>query len=296
MNKISIIIPVYNAEKTIEPLLKALENQTVSKKQLQIILVDNRSTDNTLKIIDKYLDKLPITVTPEYETQNSYAARNKGLKRAEGEVICFLDSDCIPDKDWLREGIKYFQTYPDRYLVAGVIKCAFEDMNNIIEIYDSTVHLDQEYYVQIGGSGAGNLFARKEVIDKIKGFEERIISGGDFEFCRRAQQNGFKLYYNRKTIVHHPTMRTLNELLRKSIRFGIGDTQLWRIKKTKKLYFLNPLNYIPGPAFFQKVYKHKRQNLIIPLMFLFCVEAFARAVSNFVEFMKLAIFNENINA
>lgn len=89
--KISTIIPVYNVEKYIEETLNSIINQTLNN--IEIILIDDGSTDNSPKILDQYAEKYPNIKVTHTPNQGQATARNIGLKQAQGEYITFLDSD-----------------------------------------------------------------------------------------------------------------------------------------------------------------------------------------------------------
>ena len=92
MKKISIIVPVYNVEKYIDKCLNSLVNQTL--KNIEIIVVNDGSPDNSQKIIDKYVKKYP-TLIKSYIKENGGqgSARNYGLEKSNGEYIMYVDSD-----------------------------------------------------------------------------------------------------------------------------------------------------------------------------------------------------------
>ena len=95
MIKISIIIPVYNTEKYLKKCLDSIINQTL--KSLEIICIDDCSTDNCLHILKEYqLKDNRIKIIEQKENKGQGVARNLGLNIAEGEYIMFLDPD-----DWL---------------------------------------------------------------------------------------------------------------------------------------------------------------------------------------------------
>lgn len=93
-NLISVIVPVYNIEKYIEECLLSLMNQTYSS--IEILVVDDGSTDRSGELSDAFAAKYPDTITV-YHTENHgvSAARNVGLAHAKGDYVCFVDSD-----DW----------------------------------------------------------------------------------------------------------------------------------------------------------------------------------------------------
>ncbi len=89
--KVSIIIPVYNVEKYLKECLNSVVNQTL--KEIEIICVDDGSTDNSLSILEEYAKKDNRINLLKQENSGAGAARNKGLDSARGEYIYFLDSD-----------------------------------------------------------------------------------------------------------------------------------------------------------------------------------------------------------
>jgi len=95
MPKVSIIVPVYNVEEYLETCLDSLVNQTL--KDIEIIVVNDGTKDNSQKIIDKYIKKYPKLVKGYIKENGGLSsARNYGLKYAKGEYIAFVDSD-----DWV---------------------------------------------------------------------------------------------------------------------------------------------------------------------------------------------------
>ena len=99
MIKVSVIVPVYNVEKYIEKCLDSLVNQTL--KEIEIIVVNDGSPDNSQKIIDKYAKKYKNIKSYIKENGGLSDARNYGLKKATGEYIAFIDSDDYIDREML---------------------------------------------------------------------------------------------------------------------------------------------------------------------------------------------------
>ena len=121
---ISIITPIYNAETYLPACIESVQAQTVSDWQL--LLVDDGSTDGSLRIAQAYAAKdRRITVLPETHAGQS-AARNKGLEQAKGEFIAFLDADDALESDWCEkhlaemEGAGYVQSGFRRIQPSGV--------------------------------------------------------------------------------------------------------------------------------------------------------------------------------
>ena len=91
MIKVSVIVPVYNVEEYLEKCLESLVNQTL--KDIEIIVVNDGSPDNSQKIIDRYKEKYHNIISIEDINHGQGYARNKGISLAKGKYIMFLDSD-----------------------------------------------------------------------------------------------------------------------------------------------------------------------------------------------------------
>ncbi len=219
---VSIIVPVYNDEEHIAPLIESLLNQDYPRDLLEIIIVDNNSTDRTREIIQRY----PVTLLEEKEIQSSYASRNRGINSARHDVLAFIDSDCLAGKQWIAKGV-------ERLLGSGVdlvgakVEFSLSPGRTATEMYDAVTHFDFENSIREGkGTGAGNLFVHRYVFEKVGLFPGNVESGGDFQWSNRAIQNGFSLVYSPDAVVTHPA-RGFRALLKKRWRTGGGAVEYW---------------------------------------------------------------------
>jgi glycosyltransferase involved in cell wall biosynthesis len=112
--KISVVLPVYNAETYIEDCIRALLSQNYPVDQYEIIMVDNNSKDRSPEIIKRYPDIKYL----KRSKQGSYAARNTGILQAKGEIIAFTDADCEPSVDWLKN-IEHAFRHPEISVILG---------------------------------------------------------------------------------------------------------------------------------------------------------------------------------
>lgn len=131
--KVSIIIPCYNCETTIIHTINSVINQTIGFENIELILIDNGSTDNTKSIIEKYSNKYkniqPIFI--KNNTGNAAIPRNKGLEKSTSEYIMFLDADDEYINDFCEIAYKKI-TEND----VDLVKCNFITIKNSIESYD----------------------------------------------------------------------------------------------------------------------------------------------------------------
>lgn len=230
---VSVIIPVYEDAKRLERCLQALENQTYAKRLYEVIVVDNGSKESIEPVVAGFRQ-----ARASYEGRSgSYAARNKGLALARGEIIAFTDADCIPAADWIEKGVATIVRMSHCGLVAGRVNLFPQDPNNptAIELYERRTALLQKEYVEVGGFGAtANIFTSKVVFERMGLFDEDLKSGGDIEWSRRVSSHGYHLAYADDVCVTHPARRSFEQLYRKVTRVigGLYDLQHKNMKDT----------------------------------------------------------------
>ncbi len=142
--KISVIVPVYNSEKTIDKCLDSLVNQSLS--DIEIIVINDGSTDNCDKIITGYLKKFP-SVIKYYHRENKGIGftRNEGIKKASGKFLGFVDSDDYVEKDMFEKMYnKIISTNAD------IVVCNYKVIKNgsIDKTIDVNLPLETNLYDQ----------------------------------------------------------------------------------------------------------------------------------------------------
>ena len=159
--KISIIIPVYNSEKYLSKCLDSIINQTFSLKNIEVIIINDGSTDNSEKIIMRYEKKLNI-IYKKQKNEGQSSARNKGIKLAKGKYLTFIDSDDYIDKKML--SIMYKEADNNNL---DIITCDLAKVkgNSIIHIKDRISNDETRNFI-LTKTGPCNMLIKKEIIDK----------------------------------------------------------------------------------------------------------------------------------
>ena len=220
--KFSIIIPAYNAEKSIDPCLQALISQSVPNELYEIILVDDGSADATGKIVQTY------PVIYHYQTnQGPAAARNKGVELAKGEIILFTDSDCVPDHHWIQEMVSPFIKNEKISGVKGAYKTKQRGLTARFaqaEFEDRFVLLKKSTFIDMVDTYSAAF--KREIFLAAGGFDPSfpVANNEDTELSYRLVSNGHLLAFNPSAFVYHTHPDTLKKYLR--IKFWRG---YWRL-------------------------------------------------------------------
>lgn len=213
--RVSVIVPTYRDWPRLMLCLDALAQQTLPREAFEIIVVDNDATHQP--------PALPAEVRCVHAPQGySYAARNAGADNAKGELLAFTDADCLPEPDWLAEGLAGFEANPGWSLLAGRIE-VFTAQENAVSRYENLFEFQQAEWVRLWHFGVtANLMMRRQAFDAVAGFDAAMKSGGDSDFCRRCHALGLAIGYADAAVVRHPSRETLAEVLQKNRRVAAG--------------------------------------------------------------------------
>ena len=229
---VSVIVPVYNNPAGMRIVLTGLTSQTYPRDRYEVIVADNGSTDETAQVVNGFIEGVPelVSMVTEADIQGSYAARNKGIGAARGEILAFIDSDCDPDTDWVTQGVAALE---EQTAAAGGGRIAFtfkRSRPNVYEYLDSARKLNQRSYVEVYGFAAtANMFVRREAFDRHGLFRSDLVSGGDYEFGRRITRAGEILIYIENATVRHPARDSFGAIVRKSRRIVMGQKRLRKL-------------------------------------------------------------------
>jgi glycosyltransferase involved in cell wall biosynthesis len=216
---LSIIVPVYNGAKTISSCIQHLENLDYPNEKCEIIIVDNNSDDDTRDIVQTY--------DVEYlfeKKKGPGAARNLGARKARGEILGFVDSDCLVGRTWARELEKSFIDEN----VAAVVGLPDHTTRSTWDLLHSIDY--QKYWEREQSSGkplnkicGANCAIRKQVFLGLGGFDEDLLCFEDIELGFRIVENGYSIEYNPNLKVKHMYLDTLDTRICKMCRHGFYE-------------------------------------------------------------------------
>ncbi len=220
--KASVIIPVHNGEKTIADCLRSILSQKTNFP-FEVIVVNDGSTDNTAAIAKQFKK----TRLVSQKRQGPAVARNNGARIAEGNVIVFVDSDCVAAADWLQEMVSPLQSTEiagvqgrykskQRQLIARLVQLEIEQRHD---------KMAESKFIDFMGSYSAAY--RKSVFREMQGFDTSfpMASGEDTDLSFRINKKGHKLFFNPKAIVFHTHPSSFGHYLR--VKFYRA---FWRVK------------------------------------------------------------------
>jgi glycosyltransferase involved in cell wall biosynthesis len=229
---VSIIITTKNEGKNIDALLKSINDQTY--KNIEIIVVDNNSSDKTKEIAQKYTKNV-FNVGPERSAQ-----RNFGVEKSKGDYLLILDADMVLGKKVIEECIE--EISKDSELKALVIpEKSFGE-----GIWSKTKAFERSFYLGDKDIEAARFFSKK-VFNELGGFDLDLTGPEDWDLSQRVS-NKYKLGRIQEFILHNEGRHTLFGLMKKKFYYAKKANQY--LKKQKKgilspttIYFLRPSFY-----------------------------------------------------
>lgn len=216
---ISVVIPAYNADAYLRDCLGGLRQQTLAEARFEVILVDDGSRDKTLATAQRLKEELAFHHLKIVHQDNAgpAAARNHGITLASAEILAFLDSDCVPHRQWLENLLAPFLENPGWVGVEGKTVPASEQ-RTLMDHYIDNPH---------GGFfWTCNIAYRKSALLEIGGFDEGfpLPSGEDIDLAHRIRRKGAigfapyamvaHLILKRSFRQHLATARTFSSMIR----------------------------------------------------------------------------------
>lgn len=233
---ISVVIPARNAAAHLGRCLESVQALDWPRERLEVIVVDNASTDDTVKIASAFEG---VTVLAE-QRRGAGLARNAGWRAAKGGLIAFTDSDCRPSPQWLQRLVPKF----DNPEIGGAGGALIPDTpQTVVEEYIiakdilSQERAMREEYVSPPFLVTANAMYRREALAQVEGFDEWLtVNGEDADLAWRIQWAGWKLDYVSEAEVVHSHRSTVRSFMRQVWSYGAGTSYLFKKHRTQLGY------------------------------------------------------------
>lgn len=220
---VSVIVPSFHDWAGLALCLSSLALQDYPRECFEILVVNNDPGDRQPESL-----RLPANCRLLEEAKpGSYAARNKALEVAKGEILAFTDADCQPLQNWVSSAVEIFLADDSVSRIGGAVEvfCREGTVPDVAFPYEKLFALEQTEFVRRGTAITANMFARKRVFDQVGPFDMSLKSGGDTEWGLRAQRQGHPIIFSDCVTVRHPA-RTYREIKIKNRRIAGGAFEL----------------------------------------------------------------------
>ena len=189
--KVSVIIPVFNAEKFIRAALLTI---TGSYKNMEIICVNDGSTDASAAVLKEFEGTIKIIQLTE--NKGVSFARNTGIKNSTGQFICFLDADDLYPPGKIKEQVTFLQKHREADVVWGLIQYIFLEESE--RKYYPEIPADTAFGVNVGAA-----MFRIELFDKTGLFDETLEIAEDLDLYNRIAHFGIPIFKVNKVWLYH---------------------------------------------------------------------------------------------
>ncbi|HRN69561.1 MAG TPA: glycosyltransferase [Vicingus sp.] len=213
---VSIIVPTYNSDRYIKKCLDSIRNQ--SYKHIEVIVVDQSSTDSSLEVVERFKTKLIKLPPPKFYTPPT-VSRNSGAKIAKGEILIHIDSDMILNKNLVEEIVNKFQ----KNVKVGALVIHEKDITK--GFWSKCKAFERRCYwgnLKIESARA----VRTEIFNEVKGYDESLSTGEDFDIHMRYMQKCQVEFC--KNVLYHDLGR---------LRFSLMIKKKYNYGKTASKYF-----------------------------------------------------------
>ncbi len=259
---ISVLLPTYNRKQILEKTLKAYFKQNYPLEKIEIVIVDDGSTDGTENLVNGIKTNAPFPLRYfKQENKGVTSARNLGIENSKNQIILLSDDDVIPADNFILEHIQWHNLYPgEQEAVLGHVTWSPEiEIDDFMRWCENGGPLQQYHLIQNRTQVdsrffySGNISLKSELL-KQNLFDENFYFGfDDFELGYRLSQKGLKIYYDKKALGYHYKKLTYAEMEKRNQSLGSQAQvlhQKWpqtkKIVKVRNIWLLRMAEIVTG--------------------------------------------------
>ncbi|OGO29445.1 MAG: hypothetical protein A2Z16_03325 [Chloroflexi bacterium RBG_16_54_18] len=271
----SVVIPTRDRPAALEICLNSILAQDFSASDFEIIVINDGGCALNLDKGKFLQSKVPVLLI-EQPNQGPAAARNTAVKHSNACNLAFTDDDCLVDRSWLKQLYCALQKDPNAIAggrtLSGIPKNSYSLANQLlVEFLYYYYHLTPGEKSQPPFFASNNMALKREVFQVVGGFDVRLRSAEDRDFCERLRQAGSSSIYAQSALVYHFHRMNLAQFLKLHHSYGGGNYffHLYRRVRGWGNYRLEPINFYTGmlryPFRSEKVWRAAWLSLLLGL-------------------------------
>jgi mycofactocin system glycosyltransferase len=244
--RVSVIVPTRDRTADLDECLGTLAGLDYPRGRLEVIVVDDGSVDPAAvaEVVARRGGRLLVN---ESNRGPSYS-RNRAVREATGEIVAFIDSDCVAERSWLWDLVPYFSW--EQVGAVGGRTLNYYTKTGLDRYEEVASPLDMGKHLLIEGEGTStfyvptcNLLVRRSLYQKLGGLREDLRVGEDVDLCWRLRARGEYLVYAAEGVVRHKHRDRLGAMLRRRAEYGTSEAGLHALHRDKRKRF--PLAVAP---------------------------------------------------
>lgn len=273
---VSVVIPVYNEERFIEPFLSSVYEQDYDKDLFEVIVVDGHSSDRTVEIVREKFPEVRVIDNPRKIVPISM---NMGIRAAKGKYIIRLDAHSIYPKDYFSRLIHYITSLPAADNVGGV--CRTLPANPSAEAKAIAIALSSKFGMgnsefRVGTNDITKVDTvpfgcyRRDIFDKIGYYDEELIRNQDNELNSRLKQHGGTIYLIPNIIIDYFARDTVKKCGKMFYQYGLFnplvDKKLGQLSSLRRMIPLFFVLYLIAFLILSIIFPHLALWFAVPLL------------------------------
>jgi mycofactocin system glycosyltransferase len=240
---VSVVVPVYNRPAELVHCLEALLKLEYPRSKLEIMVVDDASTDDTAEVAARY----PVKLVRNSQQIGPAGSRNRAIELARHELIACVDSDCVVAPDWLRRLAAVFVEDEQVAAAGGATRAVhvgsllqrYEDVRSSLFMGEQS--LEVRLPQRLSYLPTCNLIFRREIFQAIGGFDPALRFGEDVDFCWRLLKAGWKIQYLPAACLGHAYRNDWRGFLKTRVDYASSEAPLVSRHPDKRRAFYLPL-------------------------------------------------------
>lgn len=281
---ISIIIPVRDQADDLAECLHSLVNVDYPKDRLEIIVVD----DGSRKKAATDITSPDIRIIRQEKSLGPATCRNIGAENARGDILAFIDADCMAGKNWLKEIVPFFQVV-EVGAVGGYVEGYYR--KSLLDRYEaiaSSLNMGERIIIESKSTSGfyvptANMLVDREAFKNAGSFQAGLYIGEDVDFCWRLKNLGLWLLYVPLGKVAHKHRNRLDRMLKRRLEYGTSEAGLYRAHRDKKKTF--SVSIYSGLSFLSLALSILFMNpyplIVIPILFVLSFQRTSTTIKKF---------------
>ena len=231
---VSVVVRTLNSERTIDDCLKSLFSQTY--RDYEVLVIDDHSVDRTLQIAHKYRTRV-------FQNLPGKNPCNRGIEQATGEVIAFIDSDCVAPSTWLGRMVECFED--ENVAVVGGEELAPPTSKYWPRCFEPLRRMEKRFLYHWGSVEriiTCNVAYRRDALIEVGGFNDLLFGGEEVELGWRLSKRKCKVIFDPELVVLHNRRSSLARYFRQQFGLGLGNGRVVRMHPD----YIKPSHIVTG--------------------------------------------------